>query len=121
MDDCRASHSRHDTGPGDGQATRTHTRSRAEQAIEVAHPHAQPGASLLDQEGNALLSTMPDHDLARLLRRHPSSVESKRHALGVRYRRPRYRWWGTTISNCWAGDRTRRSPGFFHAPSGACA
>jgi len=41
----------------------------------------------------ALLGTMPDHDLARRLKRHPSSVVSKRLALGVRYRRPRYRWW----------------------------
>ena len=41
----------------------------------------------------ALLGTMPDHDLARLLKRHPDSVQSKRLALGLRYRRPRYRWW----------------------------
>ena len=41
----------------------------------------------------ALLGTMPDHDLARRLKRHPSTVLSKRLALGVRYRCPRYRWW----------------------------
>ena len=41
----------------------------------------------------ALLGMMPDHDLARRLKRHANSVQSKRLALGVRYRCPRYRWW----------------------------
>jgi hypothetical protein len=36
---------------------------------------------------------MPDHDLARQLGRHPSSVVSKRLALKIPYRKPRYRWW----------------------------
>jgi hypothetical protein len=41
----------------------------------------------------ALLGTMRDHELARLLGRHPSSVATKRQTLGVRYLRPRYRPW----------------------------
>src|SRR6266496_2064715 len=52
MDDCRASDSRHNAGPRSGKKAWTHTRGGAEQASEVAHPHAQPGASLLDGKGN---------------------------------------------------------------------
>lgn len=37
--------------------------------------------------------TMPDHDLASKLGRHPSSVVSKRLALRIPHVKPRYVWW----------------------------
>jgi hypothetical protein len=45
-----------------------------------------------------LLGTMPDHDLARLLRRHPSCVLSKRLALRVPYRNPRSGPWSSSVA-----------------------
>jgi hypothetical protein len=56
-------------------------------------PMRNPAHRYWTRKEIALLGTMPDHDLARRLQRHPSSVVSKRLALGVRYRCPRYRWW----------------------------
>src|SRR5919198_4975107 len=58
MDDRGAEDSRHDAGPRGGPTATAHARGGAEQAIEVAHSHAQPGTSLLDQSGNCA----PRHD-----------------------------------------------------------
>src|SRR5438067_1421101 len=52
MDYRGGAHPGHDAGPGGGQPAWAHARSGAEQTFEVAHPHAQPGAPLLDDKGN---------------------------------------------------------------------
>src|ERR1051326_6279022 len=58
MDYCRTSRSRHDAGSGGGETAWTNARRSAKQAIEVAGPDAQSGASLLDEKGNRA----PGHD-----------------------------------------------------------
>jgi hypothetical protein len=52
-----------------------------------------PGHRAWTKEEIELIGTMPDHDLARKLGRHPSTVVSKRLAMKIPYRRPRYKWW----------------------------
>jgi len=56
-------------------------------------PMSKPAHRLWTAKELKLIGTMPDHDLARKLGRHPRSVQSKRLALKIPYVKPRYVWW----------------------------
>ena len=62
-----------------------------------AHIRAgNPAYRFWTEEEIKLLGTMPDHDLARLIKRHPSTVQSKRLSLAIPYLKPHYKAWSAT-------------------------